>query len=87
MEFQESNYRAGDIVYVIYRNPHTYDVANVQEAAVVKDPENPGDLALFLYETYFPLDSEIAVYASQGEAERAYHDTFGGGIEPEGLQW
>ena len=35
------NYSAGDIVYVFYRNPHTQDVANIQEAAVVKNPENP----------------------------------------------
>ncbi|RWZ54728.1 transcriptional regulator [Halobacillus fulvus] len=82
MEYETTNYRAGDIVYVIYRNPHTYDVANVQEAAVVNNPEHPGELALFLYETYFPLDSEMAVYASEGEAERAYQDAFGdGGME------
>ncbi|MCA1020496.1 transcriptional regulator [Halobacillus litoralis] len=86
MEFQQS-YKAGDIVYVIYRNPHTYDVANVQEAAVVNNPEQPGDLALFLYETYFPLDENIAVYASEGEAERAYYDAFGGGAESEGQLW
>lgn len=86
MDFQEGQYRAGDVVYVIYRNPHTYDVANVQEAAVVNNPEEPGELALFLYETYFPLDSDIAVYASQGEAERAYYDTFGG-TNTEGQMW
>lgn len=86
MEEQINHYRAGDVVYVIYRNPHTYDVANVQEAAVVKDPEHSGELALFLYETYFPLDSEIAVYASKGEAERAYYDAFGG-VDSEGELW
>ena len=87
MELDQNQYRAGDVVYVIYRNPHTYDVANVQEAAVVNNPEEPGELALFLYETYFPLDSDMAVYASQGEAERAYHDAFGGGAESEGELW
>ncbi|RDY71326.1 MULTISPECIES: transcriptional regulator SplA domain-containing protein [Halobacillus] len=86
MDLQQ-NYKAGDIVYVIYRNPHTYDVANVQEAAVVNNPEQPGELALFLYETYFPLDENIAIYASEGEAERAYHDAFGGGAESEGELW
>ncbi|WP_231622354.1 hypothetical protein [Halobacillus karajensis] len=25
-----------------------------------------------------PLDDNIAIYASEGEAERAYYDTFGG---------
>ncbi|SFK11294.1 transcriptional regulator of the spore photoproduct lyase operon [Halobacillus dabanensis] len=83
----ENNYKAGDIVYVVYRNPHTYDVANVQEAAVVHNPEYPGELALFLYETYFPLDDNIAIYASEGEAERAYNDTFGGAAESEGELW
>ncbi len=83
----ESNYKAGDIVYVVYRNPHTYDVANVQEAAVVNSPDRPGELDLFLYETYFPLDDSIAVYASEGEAERAYNDAFGGGAESEGELW
>lgn len=83
----ENSYKAGDVVYVIYRNPHTYDVANVQEAAVVNNPEHPGELALFLYETYFPLDENIAIYASEGEAERAYNDTFGGSTESEGELW
>ncbi|MFQ3546291.1 transcriptional regulator SplA domain-containing protein [Halobacillus rhizosphaerae] len=86
MDMYNPVYRAGDVVYVIYRNPHTFDVANVQQAAVVKDPEEPGELALFLYDTYFPLDSEIAVYASQGEAMRAYEEVFGS-FDMEGPQW
>jgi hypothetical protein len=44
-----SPYQAGDLVYVFYRNPHTQDVANIQQAAVVHYPENPEELALFLY--------------------------------------
>ncbi|RCX23449.1 transcriptional regulator of the spore photoproduct lyase operon [Fontibacillus phaseoli] len=71
-------YKAGDIVYVFYRNPHTQDVTNIQEAAVVNHPEQPGELALFLYETYYPLSSEMAVYATAGEAEQAYQHYFGG---------
>jgi transcriptional regulator of the spore photoproduct lyase operon len=86
MEEQMSHFRAGDVVYVIYRNPHTFNVANVQEAAVVNNPERPGELAVFLYETYYPLDTEMAIYASEGEAERAYHDAFGG-VESEGELW
>lgn len=69
---------AGEIVYVIYRNPHTQNVANIQEAAVVRNPEEPEQLALFLYETYYPLTEEIAVYRSEAEAEQAYADHFGG---------
>ncbi|MGG3798685.1 transcriptional regulator SplA domain-containing protein [Metabacillus fastidiosus] len=69
---ESTSYQAGDIVYVFYRNPHVQNVANIQEAAVVNNPENPGELALFLYETYYPLTTEVAVYASAEEAEQAY---------------
>jgi len=70
------SYKAGDIVYVFYRNPHTQDVANIQEATIVNNPESPGELALFLYETYYPLTNETAVYSSQVEAEQAYQQFF-----------
>ncbi|MBS4208720.1 transcriptional regulator SplA domain-containing protein [Bacillus sp. FJAT-50079] len=72
-----TTYHPGDIVYVFYRNPHTQDVANVQEAAVVKHPENPNELALFLYETYYPLTNEMAVYATEMDAMQAYEQYFG----------
>lgn len=77
MELHNSSYLAGDTVYVFYRNPHTQDVANIQEAAVVNNPDNPNELALFLYETYYPLTSEVAVYSSEDEAEQAYQHYFG----------
>ncbi|MBL4950649.1 transcriptional regulator [Neobacillus sp. YIM B02564] len=70
-------YNPGDLVYVFYRNPHTQDVANVQAAAVVNHPDNPDQLALFLYETYYPLTNEIAVYRSEAEAIQAYKQYFG----------
>ncbi|MCQ6274198.1 transcriptional regulator SplA [Bacillus sp. V3B] len=78
MELYNENqtYNAGDIVYVFYRNPHTQDVANIQEAAVVNNPENPNELAVFLYETYYPLSNEMAVYSTEEEAEQAYHYYF-----------
>lgn len=71
------HYQAGDIVYVMYRNPHTYNVANIQEAAVVNDPDHPGELALFLYETYYPLNAGIAIYQSEAEAQQAFETYFG----------
>ncbi|WP_342431467.1 transcriptional regulator SplA domain-containing protein [Neobacillus sp. FSL H8-0543] len=79
MELSNENqsYRPGDVVYVFYRNPHTQDVANVQSAAVVNNPENPNELALFLYETYYPLSNETAVYSTAAEAEQAYDYYFG----------
>lgn len=66
------NYNAGDIVYVFYRNPHTQDVANIQAAAVVNNPEAPGELAIFLYENYYPLSADMAVFSSEEEAYDAY---------------
>lgn len=83
MELQNGNqtYNPGDIVYVLYRNPHTQDVANVQAAAVVNNPENEGELALFLYETYYPLTADTAVYATEEEANQAYNYYYGDALE------
>lgn len=74
---EDAQYHAGDIVYVFYRNPHTQDVANVQEAAVVRHPDNPNELAIFLYETYYPLTSEMAIFKTEEEAMNAYNYFFG----------
>lgn len=74
---ENGTYQAGDIVYVFYRNPHTQDVANIQAAAVVNNPENPNQLALFLYETYYPLSNELALYSSEEEANQAYNYYYG----------
>lgn len=71
------DYQAGDVVYVFYRNPHTQDVANIQSAAVVNNPENPIELALFLYETYYPLSNDMALYATEDEANAAYNYYYG----------
>ncbi|MEC1373689.1 transcriptional regulator SplA domain-containing protein [Heyndrickxia oleronia] len=70
-------YKPGEVVYVIIRNPHAQDVANVQQAAVVQNPESPNQLALFLHETYYPLTDEFAVFPSESEAEQAYQEAFG----------
>ncbi|MFT4414175.1 transcriptional regulator SplA domain-containing protein [Fredinandcohnia humi] len=75
---EDSSYKPGDIVYVFYRNPHTQDVANIQEAEVVSNPNNPIELSLFLYNTYYPLTNEIAVYSSKEEANEAYKHYFQG---------
>lgn len=72
-----AQYHPGEIVYVMYRNPHTQDVTNVQEAAVVENPELPGELCLFLYETYYPIDDELAIYKTKQGALEAYEYYFG----------
>ncbi len=74
---ENSNYRTGDIVYVFYRNPHTQDVANIQATTIVNNPEKLTDLALFMYETYYPLSDEMAVYATEEEANQAYNFYYG----------
>jgi len=73
---QQQSYNAGDIVYIFYRNPHIQDVANIQEAAVVNNPENPQELALFLFETYYPLTNDFVIFSSEMDAEQAYHQYF-----------
>lgn len=70
-------YHAGDIVYVFYRNPHTQDVVNIQAAAVVNNPENSNELALFLHESYYSLLNEMAVYSTEEEANQAYKYYYG----------
>ncbi|MDQ0220594.1 transcriptional regulator [Peribacillus cavernae] len=71
------NYQPGEVVYIIIRNPHAQDVANVQQAAVVQDPRNPFELALFAHENYFPFSDEFAVFKTEEEAEQAYQEAFG----------
>ncbi|NSL52855.1 transcriptional regulator SplA domain-containing protein [Calidifontibacillus erzurumensis] len=71
------SYQPGQIVYVIIRNPHVQDVANVQQAAVVENPYSPGELALFVYDTYYPLTDEVAVFPTESEAENAFREAFG----------
>ena len=71
-----NDYNAGDVVYIFYRNPHIQNVANIREAAVVTNPDNPNELALFLFETYYPLSTEMAIYANEADAEQAYHQYF-----------
>lgn len=77
VEWHNQPFQAGDIVYVFYRNPHTQDVANIQAAAVVNNPDNPNELAVFLYETYYPLTADMAVYSTEDEANQAYEQYFG----------
>lgn len=83
MDINQS-FSAGEVVYIIIRNPHAQDVANVQQAAVIENPENPDELALFIHETYYPITEELAIYKSEEEAEQAYQEAFGVGPEEEG---
>ncbi|KIL43050.1 hypothetical protein KR50_34530 [Jeotgalibacillus campisalis] len=64
-------------VFVILRNPHSQGVANVQEAFVVPHPELPDQKSLYLYDTYYPLTEDVAVYPTAFEADRAFREAFG----------
>ncbi|MFC9539669.1 transcriptional regulator SplA domain-containing protein [Lysinibacillus sp. NPDC056959] len=73
---RQQQYNAGDIVYIFYHNPQILDVANIQEAAVVNNPDNPNELALFLFESYYPLTNDMLIFTSEMAAEQAYHQYF-----------
>ncbi|WP_223700612.1 transcriptional regulator SplA domain-containing protein [Sutcliffiella deserti] len=67
----------GDSVYLFYRNPHTQNVATLQEATIEPDPHDAGKLAIFLFDTYYPLSDEFVFFKSLEEAEAMYNDYFG----------
>lgn len=70
------NFQPGEIVYIIIRNPHTQNVATVQQAAVVENPDNFGELSLFIHDTHYPLTEEVAVFKTEEEAEQVFHQAF-----------
>ncbi len=72
-----NRFENGDIVYVLYRNPHTQNVAQVQQAAIVENPVNPGALSLLMHDTYYNLTDELAVFDTEFAAETAYEEAFG----------
>ncbi|KKI93892.1 transcriptional regulator [Bacillus sp. SA1-12] len=72
----KNNYQIGEEVYVIYRNPHAVNVANIEKAEVVEHPKNPNELALFLHDAYHPLEEDDAVFTSFDEAEELYNQLF-----------
>ncbi|MFJ8519716.1 transcriptional regulator SplA domain-containing protein [Lysinibacillus xylanilyticus] len=73
---KQQQYSAGDIVYIFYRHPSIEEVANIQKVAVVNNPDNPKELALFFFETYYPLTSDMLIFTSEREAEQAYYQYF-----------
>ncbi|MFJ8086771.1 transcriptional regulator SplA domain-containing protein [Lysinibacillus sp. NPDC095746] len=73
---QQQQYSAGDIVFIFYQYSSIQQVVNIQEAAVVNNPDNPKELALFLFETYYPLTDDMLIFTSEMDAEQAYHQYF-----------
>ncbi|WP_100399643.1 transcriptional regulator SplA domain-containing protein [Bacillus sp. FJAT-44742] len=66
----------GDKAYVIYRNPHTQNVATIQEAVITESPENNEELSLFLLDTHYPLQDDYAIYTTYEEAVKMYNYYF-----------
>ncbi|OZM57361.1 transcriptional regulator [Lottiidibacillus patelloidae] len=69
-----NNLKAGEDVYVIYRNPHIPSVANVAQAEIVEHPKDPNQVALFLHETFHTIEDDDAIYTSEEEANTAYEE-------------
>ena len=69
-------FKVGEEVYVIYRNPHAVNVANIVKAEIVEHPHNHQELALFLHDAYHPLAEDDAVFSSFEEAEKLYNQLF-----------
>ncbi|WP_339149728.1 MULTISPECIES: transcriptional regulator SplA domain-containing protein [unclassified Sutcliffiella] len=78
---QTSSLKEGDTIYLFYRNPHTQNVATVQQANIVANPYEDGQLSIFLYDTYYPLSDEFVFFTSLEEAEALYNDYFGPSYE------
>ncbi|MFC0270659.1 transcriptional regulator SplA domain-containing protein [Metabacillus herbersteinensis] len=70
------DFKLGETVYVIYRNPHAAIVANILSAEIVQHPINENEFALFLHDSYHPLSDDDAVFSSFDEAERLYNELF-----------
>ncbi|WP_026799367.1 transcriptional regulator SplA domain-containing protein [Pontibacillus halophilus] len=68
--------KPGDEVYVIYRNPHTPTVSNIKPAEIVQHPNDPGQNALFLYETYHLIEENDALFASEQAAQEAFDQIY-----------
>ena len=73
---KQQQYNAGDIVYIFYQHPSIEEVANIQKVTVVNNPDHPQELALFLFETYYPLTNDMLIFTSEMDAEQAYHQYF-----------
>lgn len=73
---KQQQYSAGDIVFIFYQYPSIQQVVNIQEAAVVNNPDNPKELALLLLDSYYPLTNDLLIFTSVMDAEQAYHQYF-----------
>ncbi len=72
--FEINQLQEGQQVYIIYRNPHTPTVSTIQEATIARDPMNPSQLSLLLYDYYHPIEEDDAIFTSYAEAESLYDE-------------
>ncbi|MFJ8099683.1 transcriptional regulator SplA domain-containing protein [Lysinibacillus sp. NPDC096212] len=73
---KQKQYSAGDIVFIFYQHPSIQQVVNIQEAAVVNNPDNPNELGLLLFDSYYPLTNDMLIFTREMDAEQAYHQYF-----------
>ncbi|WP_035323436.1 transcriptional regulator SplA domain-containing protein [Peribacillus kribbensis] len=66
--------KSGDEVFVIYNNPHVPSVSNIRPAEIVQHPHNPGELALFLNETFHVIEDDDALFSTEESAKAAYDE-------------
>ncbi|ARK31922.1 transcriptional regulator SplA domain-containing protein [Halalkalibacter krulwichiae] len=66
----------GQQVYIIYRNPHTQTVSTIQEATIARDPMNPAELSLLLFDFYHPIEADDAIFRSFEEAEATFEQFY-----------
>jgi transcriptional regulator of the spore photoproduct lyase operon len=66
----------GQQVYIIYRNPHTQTVSTIQEATIARDPMDPAQLSLLLFDFYHPIEADDAIFHSYEEAESMFEQLY-----------
>ncbi|CAG9620503.1 transcriptional regulator SplA domain-containing protein [Sutcliffiella rhizosphaerae] len=76
-----STLQEGDTIFLFYRNPHTQNVATIQQANIVPNPHKGGELSIYLYDTYYPLSDEFVFFSSLEEAQSLYNEYFGPSYE------
>ncbi|MFC0559497.1 transcriptional regulator SplA domain-containing protein [Halalkalibacter alkalisediminis] len=68
--------QVGQQVYIIYRNPHTQTVSTIQEATIARDPMNPEQLSLLLFDFYHPIEADDALFNTYEEAESMFEQFY-----------
>ncbi|WP_188206397.1 transcriptional regulator SplA domain-containing protein [Alkalibacillus aidingensis] len=74
---QNHNFKTGDEVYVLYRNPNDHDQARVFEGIVKEDPNQAEEMGVIFNNEFHSVDENIALFPTEIEAMRAFNYYFG----------